>query len=107
MVDRLLRRSGVRPAVGAEGLSGVGVAVELREAAGGDVHPQPVTGPKQVARGEQINVKAVHALRLQRRRTVLPGAAVAGADDARADVQHPAVGPDIEQLHREVGVGSR
>src|SRR5437588_12808438 len=72
-------------------VGGVGVVVPSREAATGDVNPQPVPPQKNVARRPEIYLMTLCST---------------GAEDAVAQVEGAAVGVDVAQPDDPIGGGS-
>ena len=101
VVDGLRRRPRLGRKAGL--LAGVRVAIEAREVAGGDLDSHPVAGQEHVAGGDQVDAVAVHGAGLDQRwrddRVAIPR-----AHRAVGEVDRRAVGRDVDELRREVGV---
>ena len=95
----------IEPCVLCEFCTGIGVAVEAREVAAGDMHLKTMPLAKGHCRRPTINVKCVDTTRFQQC-LMFETVAIAAPDQPVADIVGSAIGIDIAQLDGEVGVGS-
>src|SRR5215831_1156311 len=102
MVDCLPRNSRLRRQ--SKRLTGVRIAVELREVAAGDIDANAMAGKEDVAGADQVDGQLVDPSGLQRNwpRWAL---AIAGSQNAFAHVDGAAVGKDVDEFGDEIGVG--
>ena len=101
MVDFL--SGGVESIILPKGRSGIGVSVKAREIAAGNLNPQSMSRPDDVAGRPQVDhVRINHAEgdgRGIRRRVAEPG-----SDHSVLEVLGVTVGPDIHQLGGEIRI---
>ena len=89
--------------VRAEGLPAIGVAVEAREVAAGNLQPNAVPATEHVAGHPEIHLQARGLPGLQQRGFLHP-VAVLGANNSIAQIVGLAIGMHVHQLARKVGV---
>ena len=87
----------------AERFAGIEISVETGEIAAGDFDSDFVAGQKGIARYPEIDFVTVKLARLNQIRIVLR-VAIAGAENAVAEIVGLAIGMDVHELGRPVGV---
>ena len=89
-------------------LAGAGIEIPIKtwEVAAGNLQTKHVAFLEDVARGPNINREFVNLPRIYQRGCFLR-IPIAGAENSFSQVLREAIGPDVNQLSREVGIDRR
>ena len=86
--------------------AGIEIPIKPREIAAGNFQAKHVAFLEDVARGPNINCEFVNLPRINQRGCFLR-IPIAGAKNSFSQVLREAIGPDVNQLSREVGIDRR
>src|SRR4029453_14719604 len=89
---------------GAELLAGVGIAIELRKMAAGDVHANAVSGQKDIAGPNQVDGELVRLAGFEQFRSSR-AVAISPPVNAFTLVDGSSIGKHVDQLRDEVRIG--
>ena len=84
--------------------AGIHISIEAREVAAGNLNANTMAGFKEIARSHRLKAELVDLAGLHPRERLVIAIAITKTLNCFVQIVGVAVGIDVDQLHREVGV---